>query len=88
MHAWLTSISEHPHIVLAVVFAAAAAESLAVVGTMVPAGIIMFVAGALIGAGALNGWLTLGAAALGAILGDGISYELGRRYHAQVRSAD
>lgn len=86
MHAWLTSISGHPYIGLAVVFAVACAEALAVVGTIVPAGIVMFVAGALIGAGALNGWLTLGVAALGAVLGDGISYELGRRYRNEVRS--
>jgi len=86
MHAWLMSISEHPHLVLAVVFATACVESVAVVGTLVPAGIIMFVAGALIGAGALNGWFTLGVAALGAVIGDGLSYELGRRFHGEVRS--
>lgn len=86
MHAWLASISAHPHVVLAVVFAAACAESVAVVGTIVPAGAIMFVAGALIGAGALDGWVTLGIAALGAIAGDGLSYELGRRYRAEVRA--
>jgi membrane protein DedA with SNARE-associated domain/membrane-associated phospholipid phosphatase len=86
MHAWLTSISTHPHLVLAIVFVVACAESLAVVGTLVPAGIVMFVAGALIGAGALNGWVTLGVAALGAMAGDGISYELGHRYHREVRA--
>ncbi|UMY33502.1 LssY C-terminal domain-containing protein (plasmid) [Burkholderia contaminans] len=86
MHAWLVSISNHPNLVMAVVFAAACAESVAVIGTVVPAGIIMFVAGALIGAGALNGWLTLGVAALGAVIGDGLSYELGRRFHSEVRS--
>lgn len=86
MHAWLVSISNHPHLVVAVVFAAACAESTAVVGTAVPAGLVMFVAGALIGAGALNGWLTLGVAALGAVIGDGLSYELGRRFHREVRA--
>ncbi len=86
MHAWLVSISNHPHLVLTVVFAAACAESIAVVGTAVPAGIIMFVAGVLIGAGALNGWLTLSVAALGAVIGDGLSYELGRRFHREVRA--
>ncbi|MBC8751304.1 membrane protein DedA with SNARE-associated domain [Paraburkholderia sp. WC7.3g] len=86
MHAWLSSISAHPHLVLAIVFVVACAESLAVVGTIVPAGIVMFVAGALIGAGALDGWVTLAVAALGAIAGDGISYELGRRYHGEVHA--
>lgn len=84
LHAWLLSLSEHPHLVLAVVFAAACTESLAAIGTFVPAGAVMFVAGALIGAGAVNGWLIVGVATLGAVAGDGLSYELGRRYHAQV----
>lgn len=86
MHAWLASIEAHPALVLAVVFGVACAESLAVVGTFVPAGIVMFAAGALIGAGVLDGWVTLGVAALGAVAGDGISYELGRRYAGEVRT--
>lgn len=86
MHVWLNSISAHPYIVLAIVFGVACAESLAVVGTLVPAGIVMFAAGALIGAGALNGWVTLAIAALGAVVGDGISYEIGHRYHREVRT--
>jgi membrane protein DedA with SNARE-associated domain/membrane-associated phospholipid phosphatase len=86
MHAWLASLGAHPYLVLAVVFAVACAESLAVVGTFVPAGLVMFAAGALIGAGALNGWATLAVATLGAVAGDGISYELGRRYHREVRA--
>lgn len=86
MHALLSSIGAHPWVVLAVVFVVACAESLAVVGTFVPAGIVMFAAGALIGAGALNGWVTLAIGALGAVAGDGISYELGHRYHSEVRA--
>ncbi|MDD1494070.1 MULTISPECIES: bifunctional DedA family/phosphatase PAP2 family protein [Burkholderia] len=86
MHAWLNSIGSHPYWVLAIVFGVACAESLAVVGTLVPAGIVMFAAGALIGAGALNGWATLAVAALGAMAGDGISYEIGHRYHSEVRA--
>jgi membrane protein DedA with SNARE-associated domain len=85
MHAWLASIGAHPYLVLAVVFGVACAESLAVIGTFIPAGIVMFAAGALIGAGALNGWVTLAVGALGAVAGDGISYELGHRYHREVR---
>jgi len=86
MHAWLNSVSAHPYIVLAIVFGVACAESLAVVGTFIPAGIVMFAAGALIGAGVLNAWATLVIAALGAISGDGISFELGHRYHREVRT--
>lgn len=86
MHAWLASIGAHPGLVLVIVFGVACAESLAVVGTFVPAGIVMFAAGALIGAGILDGWVTLGVAALGAVAGDGISYELGHRYAREVRT--
>ncbi|WP_158244211.1 LssY C-terminal domain-containing protein [Trinickia dabaoshanensis] len=88
MHTWLVSISNHPYLVLAVVFAIAVAEAIAVVGTiaMVPASIVMFFAGALVGAGALDVWPTLALSALGGIVGDGLSYELGRHFHGKVRS--
>lgn len=86
MHAWLAGIGAHPGLVLVIVFGVACAESLAVVGTFVPAGIVMFAAGALIGAGVLDGWGTLGVAALGAVAGDGISYELGHRYAGELRT--
>lgn len=86
MHALLASIGAHPWLVLTVVFVVACAESLAVVGTFIPAGIVMFTAGALVGAGALNGWVTLAVGAAGAVAGDGISFELGHRYHREVRT--
>ncbi|MGU7774423.1 LssY C-terminal domain-containing protein [Burkholderia sp. MR1-5-21] len=86
IHAWLGAIGIHPVLALAVVFATACAESLALIGTLVPAGAVMFAAGALIGAGALDGWATIGVAVAGAIVGDGISYELGRRYRSEVRT--
>lgn len=86
MHAWLSTIGAHPTIALALVFGVACAESLAIVGTLVPAGIVMFAAGALIGAGVLDAWVTLLIAALGAVAGDGLSYELGRRYRAEVKT--
>lgn len=86
MHPWLAGIETHPALVLAIVFGVACAESLAVVGIFVPAGIVMFAAGALIGAGVLEVWGTLGIAALGAIAGDGVSYEVGRRYAREMRT--
>ncbi|AJY09549.1 LssY C-terminal domain-containing protein [Burkholderia dolosa] len=85
IHAWLATIGAHPLLVLAIVFAAACAEAIALIGTVVPAGAVMFAAGTLIGAGALDGWTTIGVAAAGAVVGDGISYELGRRYRGMIR---
>lgn len=78
MHLLLTHIAVHPHLALLVVFVVALAESLALIGTLVPAGVVMFSAGALIGAGSLDMWTTLAVAALGAVCGDALSYELGR----------
>ncbi|WP_269506881.1 LssY C-terminal domain-containing protein [Burkholderia sp. IMCC1007] len=85
IHAWLAAIGAHPALVLAIVFVTACAEAIALIGTVVPAGAVMFAAGTLIGAGALDGWITIGVAAAGAIAGDAISYELGRRYRSAVR---
>ncbi|PFH19782.1 VTT domain-containing protein [Burkholderia sp. JKS000303] len=87
IHAWLGAIGAHPALVLAIVFVTACAEAIALIGTVVPAGAVMFAAGTLIGAGALDGWTTIGVAAVGAIVGDAISYELGRRYRSAVRNA-
>ncbi|WP_396331336.1 VTT domain-containing protein [Burkholderia anthina] len=86
IHAWLGAIGAHPALVLAIVFVTACAEAIALIGTVVPAGAVMFAAGTLIGAGALDGWTTIGVAAVGAIVGDAISYELGRRYRSAVRN--
>ncbi|KVL86435.1 cytochrome O ubiquinol oxidase [Burkholderia stagnalis] len=86
IHAWLAAVGAHPALVLVIVFATACAEAIALVGTVVPAGAVMFAAGALIGAGALDGWATIGVAVAGAVVGDGISYELGRRYRSAVRN--
>ncbi|HDR8857472.1 TPA: LssY C-terminal domain-containing protein [Burkholderia territorii] len=86
IHAWLGAIGAHPALVLAIVFATACAEAIALIGTVVPAGAVMFAAGTLIGAGALDAWTAIGVAAAGAIVGDGISYELGRRYRGAIRN--
>ncbi len=88
MHTWLISISNHPYPVLAVVLAVACAEAIPAVSAIAAmlAIIVMFFAGALIGAGMLNFWLTLASVVLGASAGDGLTYELGRRYHADVGS--
>lgn len=86
MHALLNDIAVHPHWILLVIFLVAFAESLVLIGTLVPAGIVMFTAGALIGAGVLNVWLTLSIAAFGAVAGDGLSYEVGRAYYERFRT--
>ena len=86
MHALLDSIGAHPYAALLLVALVAFAESLAIVGTVVPAALVMFAAGALIGNGSLGLSETLAAATVGAVLGDALSYELGRRHEARIRA--
>ena len=75
----------HPHWAEFVVFGVAFGESLAVVGLLLPGVILLFGAGALIALGVLDMWTTLTCAALGASLGDGISFWIGRHYHQRLR---
>lgn len=63
-----------------VVFAMALAESLAIVGVLVPGVVILLGAGALIGAGVLNFWSMCAYAVAGAVIGDGLSYWLGHHF--------
>ena len=51
MNAFLDFIGRHPHAALLIVMLVGFAESLAIVGTLIPAAIVMFGAGALIGNG-------------------------------------
>lgn len=60
-------------------------ESLAFISLVLPFFAILIGVGALVGAaGSLNFWTLLIAAAVGAALGDWLSYWLGRHYHAEI----
>jgi membrane protein DedA with SNARE-associated domain len=83
VYAW---IALHPHYAGLAVFLIAMAESLAVVGLLIPGVAMMFAAGALVGAGALAFVPTCGYAIAGAIAGDGISFWLGWRYRDRLSS--
>jgi membrane protein DedA with SNARE-associated domain/membrane-associated phospholipid phosphatase len=68
------------------VFLISAAESVAIIGTIVPGSVMMTAIGTLAGAGVIPLWPTIIWAILGAIVGDGISYWLG--YHFKDRIHD
>jgi len=85
LHALLGWISANPGWSYLIVGLVALAESLAVVGVIVPGVVIMLGAGALIATGTLDFWPTMLAAVLGAVAGDGLSYWLGHRYRAHIR---
>lgn len=83
--ALLAWVGQRPAWVLGIVFLASFLESVAVIGTVVPACTALLIAGMLIGVGSLNLWVTNGLAILGAVLGDAMSYWLGHHYHEQIR---
>jgi undecaprenyl-diphosphatase len=87
VHALITFLTLHPTLAIAVVFAAALLESVAVIGTVIPGSTVVFAAGVLIGLQALDPWWVAGAAVTGAVLGDGVSFGLGRRYHEALLGA-
>lgn len=61
------------------------AESLAVVGLLIPGTIVMGAIGSLVGSGVLPSLDIVLWASAGAIVGDGISYWLGYHYHGHIR---
>jgi undecaprenyl-diphosphatase len=77
-------LAANPGWAFVVVFLAASFESIAFIGTFVPGSTAMFLAGALVGAGALNlGWVMV-CAIVGAVAGDAASYWFGARYRATI----
>ncbi|MCB1803205.1 MAG: DedA family protein [Gammaproteobacteria bacterium] len=56
------------------------AESLAIVGVLIPGVVILFGAGVLIGTGVLDFWSMCLWAIAGAVIGDGLSYWLGHHF--------
>jgi membrane protein DedA with SNARE-associated domain len=77
-------VNDYPGWAGAVVFITAFVESLAIVGVIVPGVAILFTVGALIGADALNFWHMVIWAVAGAVLGDGLSYWIGKHYQTQL----
>lgn len=75
----------HPHWAGVLTFFISFAESLAVVGLIIPGSVMMTTIGALIGSGVLPATETIIWAILGAIAGDSASYWLGHHYHEQLK---
>lgn len=80
----LNWLNAHPGWGIAIVFAVSFLESLALVGILLPGIIILFGVGALIGLGLLDMVPVWIAASLGALLGDVLSYALGRRFRGHL----
>jgi len=86
LDAFLALAGHHPTAALALIALVAFAESVAIIGSVVPAAVVMFGAGVLVGHGRLALIPTLAVAAAGAVVGDALSYELGRWQQQRVRS--
>jgi membrane protein DedA with SNARE-associated domain len=80
MDAVLAWIGNHPILAGAVIFAIAFCDALIVVGAIVPALPLLFAVGVLIGMGEISGPYAVACASLGAFLGDGLSFWIGRRW--------
>ncbi len=81
----LAFVREHRALAPAVVFVLAFGESLAFVSLIFPFWGLLVALGAIVGAtGSLDFWLVMTAAAVGAALGDWLSYWLGYHYHDQI----
>jgi membrane protein DedA with SNARE-associated domain len=77
-------IGGHPHYALTAIFLLALSEAIPVIGTVVPGSTLIIGICALATGAHVNPWPLLGAAIVGAIFGDGLSFWFGRRYHRQI----
>jgi membrane protein DedA with SNARE-associated domain len=77
-------VAAHPHYALAAVFLLALSEAIPVIGTVVPGSTLIIGISALATGADVNPWLLLGAAFVGAVSGDGLSFWFGQRYHGEI----
>src|SRR5688572_4022 len=82
----LNWLNAHPNFSGLVTFIISAAESVAIIGTIVPGTVMMTAIGTLAGGGVIPLWPTICWAILGAILGDGISYWIGYYFKDRLKS--
>lgn len=89
MTEWLNSLtgwlSAHPEWLGLSIFLVACVECLAIAGIIVPGTVLMFAIAVLAGSGALTLGETLLLGYTGGLLGDALSYALGRRFHQNIR---
>jgi membrane protein DedA with SNARE-associated domain len=78
---------DHAAWIAPITFLIAFAESLAIVSLFVPATVMLLGIGALVAAGAVGFWEVFGAAVPGAVLGNSLSYWVGRRFKHSIRNS-
>lgn len=75
----------HPHYAGLITFLISFSESLAIIGSIIPGSVTMTAIGILVGSGVIPATSTFVWAILGAIMGDGVSYWLGRHYRDDIK---
>ena len=80
-------VSAHPYYAYSAIFLAALSEAIPLVGTVVPGSTLVVAISALAAGAGANSWVMLVAATVGAIVGDGVSFWLGQRYHREILSS-
>jgi membrane protein DedA with SNARE-associated domain len=83
---YLDYFSANPDWALAIIFLIAFGEALLIIGLFVPSTVVLVGAGMLVGTGHLGFWPVFWATAGGAILGDQLSYWVGRLYGEQLKT--
>jgi undecaprenyl-diphosphatase len=83
---YLDYFAQHPGWAIAIVFLIAFGEALLIIGLFVPSTAILVGAGMLVGTGHLEFWPIFIATALGAILGDQLSYWAGRLFGERLKT--
>jgi membrane protein DedA with SNARE-associated domain/membrane-associated phospholipid phosphatase len=85
LDALIAWIAAHPLAAGAVIFVVAFFDALLAIGLLMPSGPILFAVGALVGLGSVDAAYALACAALGAFIGDGLSYSFGHHYGERMR---
>jgi membrane protein DedA with SNARE-associated domain/membrane-associated phospholipid phosphatase len=80
LRAFLDFVAAYPYLAYGLGFLAALVEALPILGAAVPGSTVIVALGALVATGAIHLWPLTAWAVVGAVIGDGLSYEIGRRY--------
>jgi len=80
VHPLLALIAAHGHWAIAIMFVTSFGESFAFLSLLFPGTTLLIAAGALMTDGTLPYWPVITGAVVGAVLGDSVSYWIGRRY--------
>ncbi len=80
VHPMLAFVAAHPNWAIVVMFVTSFGESFAFLSLLFPGTTLLIAAGALMADGTLPYWPVIIGAVIGAVLGDTVSYWIGRRY--------